>query len=262
MFRWWQHVSVSRKLYAVVGVMAVLIATELGTLYFAMTTLSAVRAFVGGEGLWSKAQKTAVYHIQKYAGTHDEKDYQNFVAQLSVPVGDHAARLELEKPVYNLQKITEGFLAGQNHPQDVVPMVNLVRRFHAVPHLARAIEKWQEGDSLVTELINKGTQLHNEILAGANQNQIDSLVEDIFQLDDRLTRLETEFSFTLGEASRWLEHLLMGASDMRRHYRREHGRPTDSLLCSPFDSSSWRAEPSCGSGRPWRLHAKSSGSFS
>jgi hypothetical protein len=51
----WMNLSVSHKLYTVVGVMAVLIATELFTLLFAMNILSAVRAFVGGEGLWSKA---------------------------------------------------------------------------------------------------------------------------------------------------------------------------------------------------------------
>lgn len=62
--RWWQNLSVSKKLYSVVGVMALLIAAELGTLLFAMTTLSAVRAFVGGEGVWSKAQKNAVHNLQ------------------------------------------------------------------------------------------------------------------------------------------------------------------------------------------------------
>src|SRR5437868_3955180 len=95
--KWWRKLSVSKKLYAVVGVMATLIAFELLTLYFAMTTLSAVRAFVGGEGLWSKAQKTAVYHLQKYANTHDEKYYAHYLEQLKIPLGDRQARTSLEK---------------------------------------------------------------------------------------------------------------------------------------------------------------------
>jgi hypothetical protein len=54
--RFWKDLSVSKKLYTVVGILAVLIASELFTLIFAMNTLSAVRGFVGGEALWSKAQ--------------------------------------------------------------------------------------------------------------------------------------------------------------------------------------------------------------
>lgn len=207
---WWRNLSVSKKLYAVVGVMALLIATELGTLYFAMSTLSAVRAFVGGEGLWSKAQKTAVYHLQKYSRTHDLADYQQYQIQLIVPLGDHEARVALEKPQLDMQGATAGFLAGQNHPQDILPMINLMRRFHKVSYLARAIEKWQMGDDLITELIAKGDRLHQLIVSGtADQKRIDAMMDEIFQLDDRLTKVETEFSAALGEASRWLEKLLV-----------------------------------------------------
>ena len=46
----WRNLSISKKLYIVVGAMALLIACELFTLLFALHTLSAVRAFVGGEG--------------------------------------------------------------------------------------------------------------------------------------------------------------------------------------------------------------------
>ena len=56
----WQKlrdISIKKKLYFIVGTMAVLIAIELITLWFAIHTLSSVRAFVGAEGLWSKAQK-------------------------------------------------------------------------------------------------------------------------------------------------------------------------------------------------------------
>ncbi|MGE0764730.1 MAG: hypothetical protein AB7N80_15755, partial [Bdellovibrionales bacterium] len=49
---WWRRTPVTKKPYIVVGVMAVLIAVELLTLLFAMNTLSAVRALVGGESSW------------------------------------------------------------------------------------------------------------------------------------------------------------------------------------------------------------------
>lgn len=190
--------------------MATLIAIELLTLYFAMTTLSAVRAFVGGEGLWSKAQKTAVYHLQKYANTHDEKYYANYLQQLKIPLGDRQARIELEKKDMNPEIVTEGFLSGENHPQDIPPMINLVRRFYWEPHLARAFDRWREGDHLITEFMNLGATLQKTVQQDpVNIEKIEDLMMQIFELDDRLTKAENEFSFALGEASRWIENFLM-----------------------------------------------------
>lgn len=208
--KWWQNLPVSKKLYGVVGVMATLIAIELLTLYFAMTTLSAVRAFVGGEGLWSKAQKTAVYHLQKYANTHDEKYFQLYLEQLKIPLGDRQARIELEKKEMNRDRVVEGFLNGENHPHDIPPMINLVRRFYWEPHLARAFDRWREGDRLITEFMVLGNSLQQTVRSESmNIEKIENIMMQIFELDDHLTTAENEFSFALGEASRWIENLLM-----------------------------------------------------
>src|SRR5882757_8506253 len=89
------NITISRKLYFTVGIMALLVTLELCTLWFAVSTLSSVRAFVNGEGLWSKAQKDAVYNLLSYTQSHDEKDYQSFREFLKVPFGDNKTRLEL-----------------------------------------------------------------------------------------------------------------------------------------------------------------------
>ena len=65
-FKRLRNISISKKLYFTMGIMALLIIVELATLWFSVGTLSSVRAFVGGEGLWSKAQKDAIYHLEKY----------------------------------------------------------------------------------------------------------------------------------------------------------------------------------------------------
>jgi len=83
-----RNISISRKLYFTIGIMALLVMIEMSTLWFAVSTLSAVRAYVGGEGLWSKAEKDAVYHLRVYANSHNEKDYQAFLYYLKVPLGD------------------------------------------------------------------------------------------------------------------------------------------------------------------------------
>src|SRR5437879_5143078 len=107
--RWLRKVSIARKLYFTVGIMAFLIAIELFTLWFAIHTLSSVRAYVGGEGLWSKAQKDAIYYLQKYSRTHDEADYIAFRNFMKVPLGDHQARTEMLKEKPDLNIIRQGF---------------------------------------------------------------------------------------------------------------------------------------------------------
>ena len=81
--------------------------------------LSAVRAYVGGESLWSKGQKDAVYHLGKYAASHRSADYQRFVEAIAIPLGDRKARTELERPKPDLAVARRGFLEGGNHPDDV-----------------------------------------------------------------------------------------------------------------------------------------------
>src|ERR1044072_9952541 len=118
LFQGWKRlrdVSISKKLYFIVGTMAVLIAVELFTLWFAIHTLSSVRALVGGEGLYSKAQKDGIYQLEKYYRTHDEGDYQAFVKFMTVPLGDHKTRMELEKPEPDMDSARQGFIEGRIH---------------------------------------------------------------------------------------------------------------------------------------------------
>ena len=88
LFRWFNDVSIAKKLYFTVGTMALLIGVELFALFFCLNTLSSVRAYVGGEGLWSKAQKDAVFHLYKYGVSRNEVDYRSFLKFMNVPIGD------------------------------------------------------------------------------------------------------------------------------------------------------------------------------
>src|SRR3954453_9502851 len=64
-----------------------------------LSTMSAVRAYVGAESLWSKAQKTAVQYLGRYARTRDEADFAAYGQAAAVIFGDREARLALEQPV-------------------------------------------------------------------------------------------------------------------------------------------------------------------
>lgn len=119
--------SISQKLYLIVGVMAVLIAGELFTLRFAMRQLSAVRTFVGGEGLWSKAQKNSLLALHRYGMTRDEAEFQRFLDFLRIPEGDRQARVELLKPRPDLAKVRAGFIQGRVHPDDIDSVIEPTR---------------------------------------------------------------------------------------------------------------------------------------
>jgi len=57
---------VSKKLVAILWLFLVIVVSLLGLSYITIQNLSAARAYVGGEGLWSKAQKQAVYDLLRY----------------------------------------------------------------------------------------------------------------------------------------------------------------------------------------------------
>jgi len=121
-FKWYRNVSIAKKLYFTVGIMALLIAVELFVLIFSIHTLSSVRAYVNGEGLWSKAQKDGIYQLLKYARTQDEADYIKFRDFLKVNLGDHKTRMELSKPHPDMAIARQGFIEGKNHPDDSARM--------------------------------------------------------------------------------------------------------------------------------------------
>ncbi|HEY0029871.1 MAG TPA: ATP-binding protein [Bacteroidia bacterium] len=208
--KWFKNISIAKKLYFVLGIMALLIALELFTLWFSLNALSSVRAFVAGEGLWSKAQKDAVYYLQKYSRTYSENDYKKFEEFMKVPQGDHKALVELVKEEPDLAKAKAGFIEGRNNENDVDGMINLFRRFHDVYYISKAIGIWTEADSTIATLIPIAQKLHAEIgLKNPSDEKVDAIISEIDPINERLTSLEDEFSFTLGEGSRWLENLVL-----------------------------------------------------
>jgi hypothetical protein len=103
---WFRNIPISKKLYFTVGIMAALIVIELAALTFSVNILSSVRAYVGGEGLWSKAQKDGMYQLLKYGRNHNEDDYRKFQEFMQVSSGDHQVLVEYKKK--NLTWILHG----------------------------------------------------------------------------------------------------------------------------------------------------------
>lgn len=205
-----RDVSIKKKLYFTVGIMALLIAIELCALFFSINTLSSVRAYVNGEGLWSKAQKDAMYHLLKYGRTRNDSDYVQFKEFMKVSQGDHRALVELGRRVPDMAVAREGLIAGRNHPDDVEGMISLFRRFNENRYISKAIRAWLAADSLVTGFTVIGEKLHAEINGpNPSDDRIQAILAEVDPLNKKLTPVEDEFSYTLGEGSRWLENLVL-----------------------------------------------------
>jgi len=195
---------VSRKIIVVLWLF-VLIVIALSILsYQIIGSLSALRAYVEGEGLWSKAQKQAVHNLTRYASSHSEQDFRAYEKALQTPLGDKKARLELERPSPDLKVVYEGFIQGRNSPDDVKGMAVLFRRFHKQKYMADAIAILAEGDSLIEQLQRFGDQLHREITSGSpDARKIAEIMHQIDLVNDRVTPLEDRFSYSLGSGARW-----------------------------------------------------------
>src|ERR1700761_1279490 len=128
-----------------------------------MSALSSLRAYVNGEGRWSKAEGQAIADLQRYARTADEADYRQFEIQLAVPLGDQLARLELQSGDPDLALATQGFLAGRNNPADIPGMIRMFLLFRSSPIMAPSIKFWTDGDELIMQLADIGQRLHQEI---------------------------------------------------------------------------------------------------
>jgi PAS domain S-box-containing protein len=176
---------------------------------FRIQTLASIRAFVEGEGLWSKAQKEAVIALHRYARSHDEKDFGDYLNSIQIPAGDHLARLELEKPDPNYDLVDRGLLQGGNHPDDLKGMARLFRRFRHVSYMAAAIRTWTEGDGEIARLQEAAATLHDEMHSGrSDTRKIDSIVQQIDEIDIRLTPLENRFSDEMTSGSFMMSYYL------------------------------------------------------
>ena len=173
-------------------------------------TLSSVRAYVGGEGFWSKGQKDAILFITRYSQTGDERFFRRFKMSVAIPLADRAARRALEQPTPDLEAARIGLEGGGNHPDDVPGMIWLFRYFQHVPYMSKAIAYWRGTDPFLDQLTALGDAIHEDISrvpglavhAEVRKDQIDVI-------DRRLAPFATGFSESLGEGSRSITFLLV-----------------------------------------------------
>ncbi|MBA1205311.1 EAL domain-containing protein [Pseudomonas capeferrum] len=172
--------------------------------------LSAVRAYVVGESLWSKGQKDAIYYLTLYAENPAEHYYQRYRQAIAVPQGGYDARVALELPKPDLIAARQGILQGGNHPDDVPQVIWFYRNFSQVSYMQRAIGYWKIGDVYLEELDALARQMRQDYIDGpVSARQVAQWKDRIVSLNEGVAPAAKAFSDALGEGSRTLLKLLM-----------------------------------------------------
>ncbi|WP_285425092.1 MULTISPECIES: EAL domain-containing protein [unclassified Pseudomonas] len=172
--------------------------------------MSAVRSYVGGESLWSKGQKDAIYYLNLYANSRDEINYLKYQQAIAIPQGGHDLRIAMDQPVPDIPRATAGILQGGNHPDDAKSIIWLYLNFRHFSYLEKAIDLWKIGDNYLVQLDEVAREMHERILEGGVTNS-DVLVwrQRINAINEGVTPAATAFSDALGEGSRVILRILL-----------------------------------------------------
>lgn len=205
----------SSRSVALISLIAGLLLASCGLAFtiFSLEIQSAARAYVSGNGLWSKAQFQATYHLSRYSHNGADSDLRRARQALNVPLGDRRARLALDREPPDLEAARQGLIEGGNHPDDIDRLIWMYRYFSDYLFFREAVELWRESDDYILRL----AQLADEMEAEFRREQPDreelaGLREDLVNINRELLPLDMAFAETLAAGTRWLNNFLIAAS--------------------------------------------------
>lgn len=200
------------RLYLYMLAPSVVIVILVGALAIgSVKVLGAVRAYVGGESLWSKSRNEAVQHLLVYANTSDPMEYALFEQALKVPQGDRRAREGMMHATLDWPTVRKAFIDGGNHPDDIDGMIELFRHFGDEALFKDSLDAWIEGDRLIARLQELALQLRDQIRREASDDEVKATLNQIRSINKALFNAEIAFSRNLGHASRVTEQMLIGS---------------------------------------------------
>ena len=174
--------------------------------------LSAARAYVGGESLWSKARGRAVEQLRdQVMQAQPPADCAQAIAPLEVPLGDRAARLALEQASPDWVAARAGFARGGNTPEDITGLMALYRYFGDTFLLREPVARWRRGDELIAQLQRLGERICSPVGVQERAARAEADLRELDRLEAELIVAETGFLTSLGQASRRTEALLSSA---------------------------------------------------
>jgi len=200
----------SKSLWRVVGPLIAIVLLQAVLSAGSLQVMSAVRAYVAGESLWSKGQKDAIHYLQIYVGTGTRDYLRKFDAAIAVPLADRAARQALETPGGDDAIARTAFRQAGNHDDDIGGLIWLFKYFRNMEHVAGAVTAWRNSDALLDQLIRLRIEAEGDVaLHDPTATTIKRWAERIGTVDAAMSSLAVDFSEQLGRASRQVSSLLL-----------------------------------------------------
>ena len=204
-----QWLAMSKRMLLIVSPFLAIVAVLVWLAIVSIDILTAGRAYVEGESLWSKNQKEAVFHLLRFAETKSESDFLSYRKAIMVPLGFQRARFELEKSPPDYSAVRAGFLEGGTHPDDIPGVISLYQRFHRVSYMKSVLDIWKTGDDFLARLDKAAQELHAFHQSGrVDPSGLGLILNRIIQVNEEMRPWQNRFSTTLGEATRWIRSTL------------------------------------------------------
>ncbi|MDH5856826.1 EAL domain-containing protein [Lampropedia aestuarii] len=177
---------------------------------YSIYILSAVRTYVGGESLWSKGQKEAIYQLSRYALTGDNSAYAAYAKALSIPLGNRDARVALMHGDPDHVAASIGLAKGGNHSDDIGSAINLMLFFGTSALMRDTVKYWEIGDQYIVQIKDLGDEIHSHWQSGIVDSAIqDQWLTSINQLNTEIAPFAASFTTSLGHSSRLVVQILM-----------------------------------------------------
>lgn len=201
-----------RSLFGLVLVIVFLLTVLLLINYFTIKITSGVRASISGSFFYTKGQKDATLNLLLYLQTGDPRYWKKFNNELRVPIADSIARIELRHDG-NDEIIENRFLEGHNNKDDIPELIWLFKNFKNFLFVKMANSIWTESDRLIGRELELGNTIYRKVQSGTLTNEERKvLVAEIDALNEKLSRIETNFSEHLNSTSRSLYKYLFYAN--------------------------------------------------
>ncbi len=177
--------------------------------HYSSKAITGTRGFISGEGHWAKAQKNAILELIYFVELEDESHYEHFKNSLIIIEGDKQARMTLSSDTPDYEIAHQGFLQGNNHPDEIDSMIWLFSRFKNVSHLKNARTYWESADHIINELEEKAELIHQQI----NRNELseedkNNFLLELYEFDSELNELERNFSDAVNEAALYVDSVI------------------------------------------------------
>jgi diguanylate cyclase (GGDEF)-like protein len=171
--------------------------------------LSTMRAWVGGEGLYSKGQKNATYYLSQYTLHRSEADFQLYQSAIAVPLGYWKGRVALQRPSADVGAARSAFLEGGSDPSDINSTIILFRLFGNLGPVRHVVDIWTEGDAYTLQICALAARAHPADGSEVPAAEEARIRAELHRINGELTPIAARFSSTLGELARTTRSLLI-----------------------------------------------------